>query len=58
VNGYEECLQVVVQSLKKCELPPADIVAWCKAMTKADRVGFVYDQEPEELRKRFETSAS
>jgi hypothetical protein len=58
MQDIEECLQVGVQSLKKCDLPPGDIVAWCKAMTKADRVGFVYDRELEELRKRFEASGS
>ena len=54
----EECLQVVVAALRKCDLPPGEIVAWCKAMTKADRVGFVYDRELEALRQHAEASAS
>jgi hypothetical protein len=54
----EECLQVVVAALRKCDLPPGEIAAWCKAITKADRVGFVYDRELEALRKHAEASAS
>ena len=57
-HDIEECLQVVVTALKNSDLPPADIVAWCKAMTKSDRVGCVYDRELEALRKHFEVSAS
>ena len=55
-DDIEECLQVVVAALRKCDLPPAEIVAWCKAMTKTDRVGFIYDRELEELRKHFDGS--
>jgi hypothetical protein len=54
----EECLQVVVAALRKCDLPPGEIVAWCKAMTKADRVGCIYDREIEALRKHAEASAT
>ncbi len=57
-DDIEDCLQVVVQALKKRNLPPEDIAAWCKAMVKADRVGFIYDRELEELRKHFEPSES
>ena len=54
----EECLQVVVAALRKCDLPPVEIATWCEAMTKADRVGCIYDRELEELRKHFEPSGS
>jgi hypothetical protein len=56
--NIEECLQAVVAALKKCDLPPGEIAAWCKAMTKADRVGRIYDQELEALRKRAEASVA
>ncbi len=26
----EECLQVVLKALKKCDLPPDEVVAWCR----------------------------
>jgi hypothetical protein len=54
----EECLQVVVAALRKCALPPGEIAAWCKAMTKADRVKCIYDRELAALRKHVEASAT
>ena len=54
----EECLQVVVAALRKCNLPLGEIATWCKAMTKADRMGFIYHQELEALRKHAEASAT
>ena len=33
------------QTLKKSDLPADEEIAWCKAMTKSDRVGFIYDRE-------------
>ena len=54
----EECLQVVVTALRKGHPPLGEIATWCKAMTKADRVGFIYDRELEALRKQFKSSGS
>jgi hypothetical protein len=54
----EECFSVVVKALKKCDLPPGKIIAWCDAMTKSDRVGFIYERELLGLRKHFEASHS
>jgi len=51
----EECLALVVKALKKSDLPPADVIAWCDRMLKADRVKFIYDRELEALRKHAET---
>ena len=47
--GIEECLAVVVKALKKSDLPPADVIAWCDTMLKADRVGFIYREELQTL---------
>jgi hypothetical protein len=52
-EDIEECLEVVVRALKKCDLPPGDVVAWCEKMTKSDRVGFIYDRELAALRNQF-----
>jgi hypothetical protein len=57
-DDIEECLQVVVQALQKSDLPPGEIVAWCQAMTKSDRVGFIYDREIQALQRPFEASGS
>jgi hypothetical protein len=52
----EECLEVVTEALKKSDLPPAEIVAWCNGMAAADCVGFIYDRELGALRNHFEAS--
>jgi hypothetical protein len=57
-GDIEECLQVVVRALKKSNLPPEEIAAWCNAMAKSDRVGFIYDRELAQLRKQSEPSGS
>ncbi len=56
-QDIEECLAVVVAALNRCDLPRPAILAWCKAMTKADRVGFISNREIEALRKHAEASA-
>ncbi len=55
-EDIEECLSVVVKALKKCDLPPDEVIAWCDGMTKSDRVGCIYDRELKELRNHFEAS--
>jgi hypothetical protein len=52
-DDIEECLQVVINALKNCDLPSDDVIAWCTAMTKKDRVGFICDAELQALRKQF-----
>ena len=55
-SDIEECLQVVVAALRKCDLPPGEIATWCKAMTKADRVGCIYDRELRALQRQASVS--
>ena len=40
-------------ALAKCELPAADVLAWCSAMLENDRVGFIARESLELLRKRL-----
>lgn len=47
----EDCLSVVFQALKKSQLPAEQVIAWCDAMYKADRVGFIAEQPLKALRK-------
>lgn len=54
----EECLQVVISALRKCDLPIGEVIAWCKAMLQSDRVGFIWDDELRALRKRAESARS
>jgi uncharacterized Zn finger protein len=52
------CLRVVLNALRNCDLPAAEVIAWCTEMIKRDRVGFICDQELRELRQQFEASQS
>ena len=59
----DELIDVLVEWAKEDRsllrrLPPGEIAAWCKAMTKADRVACIYDRELEALRKHAEASAT
>jgi hypothetical protein len=49
-TDIEECLAVVVKAVKKSDLPPADVIAWCDKLLKADRVDFIYRKELQALR--------
>lgn len=57
-DNLEECFAVVAKALKKCDLPRAEKIAWCKEMVRRDRMGFIYDDELRSLREQFEASAS
>jgi len=50
------CLRPVLKAIRKCDLPAAEVIAWCTDMLKRDRVGFICDQELRELRQHFEAS--
>jgi uncharacterized protein YgbK (DUF1537 family) len=52
-HEIEECLAVVIKALRKCDLPAADITAWCSKMLKTDRVGFISTDALQSLRARF-----
>lgn len=53
-DDIEECLHVVIKAVKKCDLPSAEIVAWCRNMALNDRTGFICDKEICDLQKHFE----
>jgi hypothetical protein len=57
-EDMEECLTVVIQALKKCDLPASELIAWCVKMLANDRVGFICDQELQALRHESEASRS
>jgi hypothetical protein len=57
-EDIEACLKVVLTALPKCELPAAEVIAWCAAMLEHDRVGFIARESLELLRKRFQAIAS
>ena len=57
-DDIEECLKVVIQAIRKCDLPASELVAWCRDMLKKDRVGFICEKELKALRHDLEASRS
>jgi hypothetical protein len=52
----EEGLLLVVKALAKCDLPSDEKLAWCAAMIKRDRVGFICDDEIQALQDRVKAT--
>lgn len=57
-DDIEDCLKVVLEGLRNCDLPAAEVIAWCSAMLKADRVGFIAREPLEALRRHFQATAA
>ena len=55
-DEIEECLSVVLKALTTCDLPKDEIVAWCSAMLKNDRVGFIAEKEFQSLRDHIRST--
>jgi len=55
-EDIEECLRVVIQSLKKCDVPASELHTWCGQMLKSDRAGFICDRELQALQDRLKVS--
>ena len=55
-DDIEGCLSVVLQALKKCDLPADDITSWCSAMLDHDRVGCIARKPLESLRSHFQAA--
>lgn len=57
-EDIEPCLRVILKALRRCDLPAAEVVAWCTEMLKRDRTEFLCDQELRSLREQFATRPS
>jgi hypothetical protein len=57
-EDIEGALSVVLKALDNCDLPAAEIIAWCTAMLANDRVGFIARNPLESLRKRIQAAGS
>ena len=53
-DEIEACFRPVLKELQKCDLPAAEVIAWCADMIKHDRVGFICDQELRALREQYD----
>ena len=56
-DEIEDCLSIVFDALKKCDLPADEVKDWCSAMLKNDRTGFIGDEALKSLRDRFRAIA-
>ena len=57
-DDIEDCLNVALKALEQCDLPAAEVIAWCSAMLEKDRMGFIAREPLESLRKRFQKNAA
>ena len=55
-QDIEDCLEVVLKALAKCDLPAAEVIAWCSAMLDTDRVGFIAREPLRSLRNRTQAA--
>jgi uncharacterized Zn finger protein len=54
-EDIEDCLNVVLEALRKCDLPAAEVIAWCSAMLENDRIGFIAREPLRSLRNHFQS---
>ncbi|SRR5579871_3164647 len=57
-DDIEDCLNVVLKALAKCELPAEEIIAWCSAMLDNDRAGFIAREPLLSLRSHVQSTAA
>ena len=57
-EDIEDGLRVILESLEKCDLPAAEVIAWCSARLENDRVGFTAREPLESSRDHFRRSAA
>ena len=55
-DDIEECLKVVVQAARNCDLPASELITWCRDTLQKDRVGFICDEELRALQEQYEAS--
>jgi hypothetical protein len=56
-QDIEDCLEVVLKALEKCDLPAAEVIAWCSAMLDNDRVGFIAREPLQALRTQAQAAS-
>jgi hypothetical protein len=57
-EDIEGCLNVVLEALRKCDLPAAEVIAWCTAMLENDRIGFIAREPLQSLRNHVQRTAT
>jgi hypothetical protein len=49
---------VVLEALRKCDLPESEVITWCTVMLESDRVGFIAREPLQSLRNHPQTTAA
>ena len=57
-GNIEDCLSVVIEALRTCDLPATEVIAWCSTMLENDRVGFIAAESIEALRTHWQRTAA
>jgi hypothetical protein len=57
-DDVDACLKVVIEAVTKSDLPADEVLAWCSALLKADRMGFIARGPLEALRGRVKTDGA
>ncbi len=57
-DDIEDCLTELIETLRSCDLPSAEVIAWCSTMLDTDRVGFIATEPLQALRNHLQTTAS
>jgi hypothetical protein len=57
-EDIEGCLNVILEALRKCDLPAAEVIAWCSAMLENDRIGFIAREPLQSLRNHLQRTAA
>jgi hypothetical protein len=57
-EDVEDCLGVVLNALRTCELPGTEVIASSEAMLGNDRIGFIAREPLQSLRNHFQTTAA
>jgi len=57
-QDIEDCMDVVLKALPKCDLPAAEVTDWCSAMLANDRVEFIARESLQSLRNRMHKAAA
>ena len=58
LGEIEDCLNVVLAALRKCDLPPHKVIEWCSAMLASDRLRFIAEEDLQSLRSNARASTA
>jgi hypothetical protein len=55
-EDIEGCLSPVIEAVTRSDFPADEVLAWCSAMLKTDRMGFIAREPLEALRRRVQAA--